>query len=310
MLHRAQSALVWIVLSSALCLGQSSFQEITPGSSTRTDVARVLGQPVRSISPKLIEYAPPQGIAKVEVEYRNGSEIVERIEVYFVRPLSRQAVIQQFALPQVAEKKASTGSALVEYFGGASLLALTYASADATSGISRIGYYSRDVFERVTGITSEARQPSDPVGGNRESCFAYDPGMAGTRTDHDNWAQRQSSARLEANLAEKIDRLFSCPSLNDDQLSSAFADLSVVIAHWAHNYACFGEDPGAGSEDWSGHQEWARTRNRSDLVSNLQWKIRTAFKCIGRVSPKVKPYAPRNSDLFARLCVAMVRGSL
>jgi hypothetical protein len=297
------------MLSSAFCFAQSSFQEITPGSSTRADVAKVFGRPVRSISPTIVEYAPPQGVAKVEVEYRNGSEIVERIEVYFLKPLSRPALVQQFGLPQAADKKANAGGALVEYFGGASLLALTYASTEPSSGISHIGYYSRELFQKVSGITSEASQPSNPAGGNRESCFAYDPGMAGTRTDHENWARRQSSAQLEANLSEKIDRLFSCPSLNDDQLSSAFADLSVVIAHWAHNYTCFGEDPGAGSEDWSGHEEWARTRNRSELVSNLQWKIRTAFKCISRVSPKLRPYAPSNPDLFARLCVAMVKGS-
>lgn len=309
LLNRALSALVWIMLSSALCLAQSSFQELTPGSSTRADVARVFGRPVRSISPTIVEYAPPQGIAKVEVEYRNGSEIVERIEVYFLKPLSRPALVQQFGLAQAADKKASADGALVEYFGGASLLALTYSSAEPSSGISHIGYYSRELFQKASGITSRASQPSNPVGGNRESCFADDPGMAGTRTDHENWAQRQSSARLEADLAEKIDRLFSCPSLNDDQLSSSFADLSVVIAHWAHNYTCFGDDVGASSEDWSGHKEWARSRNRNDLVSNLQWKIRAAFKCFSRVSAKVKPYAPSNPELFAKLCVAMVRGS-
>jgi len=156
--HKFAAIVVLALTSSATCFGQSSFQELTPGSSTRGDVAKVLGQPVRSISPTLVEYAPPQGIAKVEVEYRNGSEIVERIEVYFIRPVSRPALVQQFDLQQVAEKKTTVDGKLVEYFGGTSLLALTYVGADAASGVSRVGYYSRELFEKITGLTSAARR--------------------------------------------------------------------------------------------------------------------------------------------------------
>jgi hypothetical protein len=158
MTHKFFGIILFAFISYATCFGQSAFQEITPGSSTRADVAKVFGQPVRSISPTLVEYAPPQGIAKVEVEYRNGSEIVERIEVYFLRPISRPALLQQFALPQGAEKKASTNGALVEYFGGASLLALTYSSAEPSSGVSHIGYCSRELFEKITGLTTRARR--------------------------------------------------------------------------------------------------------------------------------------------------------
>jgi len=301
--HKFAAIVVLALTSSATCFGQSSFQGLTPGSSTRGDVAKVLGQPVRSISPTLVEYAPPQGIAKVEVEYRNGSEIVERIEVYFLRPISRPALVQQFALPQGAEKKANTNGALVEYFGGESLLALTYASAESSSGISHIGYYSRDLFEKVTGITSETRQPSKPVGGSRESCFANDPGMASTdRTGHFNWAQRQSAARLEANLATKIDLLFKCPSLNNEQLSNAFAELSVVIARGVRNYPCFAGDAGSLSEDWSAHKEWASTRSRGDILNNLRWKMSTALKCLVNRSAK--------STLFAASSVAIAKATL
>lgn len=296
------SITVFIILSCAACFGQSGFQDITPGVSSRSEVVRVLGQPVRSISATTFEYSPPAGIAKVEVEYRSGSEIVERIEVYFQRPLSRSALIQQFGLPQSAEKNANTNGALVEYFGGASLLALTYASAEPSSGITHIGYYSRELFERVSGITSGATQPSNPARGHGD-CFVGDPGMSSTsRIDHNNWAQHQTAARLEANLANKINLLFNCPSMSNDQLSSAFAELSVCIAHWLHNYTCVALDPGSLSEDLSGHKEWARTRSRSELINNLQWKMRTALKCMG-------PSGPRAS-LFAASSVVIAKATL
>lgn len=149
---------LFILLSCSTCFGQSSFQEITPGESTLDDVQRVLGEPLRQITNLIAEYPAPDGIAKVEVEgYGPVSRLVNRIEVYFVRPVKRQALMQQFDLPQVAEKKTTVDGKLVEYFGDI-LLALTYASADPGSGVSHIGYYSRELFEKITGLTTGARR--------------------------------------------------------------------------------------------------------------------------------------------------------
>jgi hypothetical protein len=295
----------FVLISCMTCFGQTSFQGLTPGESTRNDVEQELGQPVRTISATVFEYSPPPGIARVEVAYNAGSSLVERFEVYFLKPVfSRTALFNKLSLPPQADaKKTNAEGKLVEYFGGSSLLALTYASADPGSGISHIGYYSRELFERVTGIPSGATQPSNPVRGHRE-CFADDPGMASTtRTEIFNWAQRQSVARLEANLASKINLLFNCPSMSNDQLSSAFADLSVVIANELHNYTCFAGDPGSLSEDLSGHKEWARTRSRGEILNNLQWKVRTALKCL--VIHPSPPNRWAQSSLFAAISRAI-----
>lgn len=152
---RKLTTALFILLSSISCLGQSRFQEITPGASTRNDVTRVLGQSVQSISPTLIEYTPPAGIAKVEVEYH--ADIVERIEIYFVRPISAQALIQKFGLSHADARRTSAEEKLVEYFGGSSLIAFTYAGADATSGVSRIGYYSSELFAKAVRGSPGAR---------------------------------------------------------------------------------------------------------------------------------------------------------
>lgn len=173
MLNKTVGILFWLALIGEACFGQSSFQEVTPGTSTRNDVARVLGQPVRTISTTLFEYNPPAGIAKVAVGYSAGSSLVERLEVYFVRPVSRPAMIKRFNLPQQADaRKTDAEGKLVEYFGGSSLLALTYASADAASGVSHIGYYSPELFEKRAGKAAmgDMRKPEITLGRKWDIC--------------------------------------------------------------------------------------------------------------------------------------------
>gem|GEM_PF-2805977 len=154
----------FLLATCADCFAQSSFQGISPGTSTRNDVARILGQPVRTISATLVEYAPPAGIAKVEAEYRAATSLVERIEVYFVKPISAQALIQKFGLAQADAKGKSTDETLVEYFGGTSLVALTYASTDSSGGVSHIGYYSRELFASVAGKSPARQKPETQAG--------------------------------------------------------------------------------------------------------------------------------------------------
>jgi|GEM_PF-4575012 len=180
-----------LLLSATACFGQSSFQEITPGTSTRSDVARVFGQPLRTISASRFEYKAPDGIAKLEIEYGAGSSVVERLEVYFVRPVSRAALIKKFNLPQQADKKkTSAEQKLVEYFGGSSLLALTYESGDVSSGVSQMGYYSRQLLERASGIAVP--------GPSREMLLEDQTALDGTRLTYyprDNVEQCQADCR-------------------------------------------------------------------------------------------------------------------
>src|SRR5262249_27011611 len=103
----------------------------------------------------------PAGIAKVEVAYSSGADLVERIEVYFLKPISRPALIQKLNLSQRADESRINGEKrLVEYFGGASFLALTYASPDTSGGVSHIGYYSEELFAGALGITPNKVQPA------------------------------------------------------------------------------------------------------------------------------------------------------
>ncbi|MGQ0762033.1 MAG: hypothetical protein ACT4OT_08455 [Acidobacteriota bacterium] len=84
-----------ITLSSlffvATCFGQSSYKGLTPGTSTRAEVERVLGRPINKVSETLIEYAPPRDPdpsgyrmkVRVFVQHRDASAtaVAERIAV-------------------------------------------------------------------------------------------------------------------------------------------------------------------------------------------------------------------------------------
>ena len=70
-----------LLMSGATCFAQSSYKGLTPGRSTRADVERVLGRPVKSVSATLVEYRPQPMTSKIFVQYRGGAPVVERIEV-------------------------------------------------------------------------------------------------------------------------------------------------------------------------------------------------------------------------------------
>jgi hypothetical protein len=132
-----------------------------------------------------------------------------------------------------------------------------------------------------------------------QDCFAGDQGAASTNRDgHYRWAERRDAAALETALKSKLGLLFQCPSRNDDQLATSFAGISVVIASYVPNVACFQGDTGVVSMDWSKHRAWARARNRKGMLDGLQWKSVAAYRCL-----------PRDKQLafYADISVAIAR---
>jgi hypothetical protein len=74
---------LFLLLACAICFGQSSYKGLTPGKSTRADVERVLGRPIKELSKTLVEYKSPNGAARLYAQYRDESPaaVVERIEM-------------------------------------------------------------------------------------------------------------------------------------------------------------------------------------------------------------------------------------
>jgi hypothetical protein len=83
MLHRTPIIILFAVLTCAVSFGQTSYKGLTPGKSTRAEVERVFGLPVKSVSTTLIEYKSPDDLGRIFVQYSDDSATarVQRIEL-------------------------------------------------------------------------------------------------------------------------------------------------------------------------------------------------------------------------------------
>jgi hypothetical protein len=139
-------------------------------------VERVVGAPIREISPTLIEYKSGKPGERVFVQYRKGSLVVERIEGAWAPPWARADALGTLRLPQKAT--ASQTSPLgrkVEYFSPA-MLVLTYTADGA--GIGGIAFYSAELFQATSGIASAAPavvRPATAITSARSGSTALTP---------------------------------------------------------------------------------------------------------------------------------------
>jgi len=79
---------------------------------------------------------------------KQDSDVVDEIEIDLPKPISRAALIKKFGLPQQPDlKKTFDDGSLEEFFGGEALLILIYESAGTDSGVKRICYDRKEMFE-------------------------------------------------------------------------------------------------------------------------------------------------------------------
>ena len=85
---RTSTMILFLLITCATCFGQSSYKGLTPGKSTRAEVERVLGQPVKTASATLSEYKPRWNADRIYVQYDDAgpAATVERIELTCTDP--------------------------------------------------------------------------------------------------------------------------------------------------------------------------------------------------------------------------------
>src|SRR5258708_9629169 len=147
MTHRTPVIVLFVLLSCATCFGQSSFKGLTPGKSTRQDVERVLGQPMREFSETLSEYKLERSAEQIFIQCLPDTGVVARIEATNADAIECSSVLASLNLPSRSTAwQINSKNRLEEYFS-TPFVVLTYAGADASTGVSRIAYYSRELFE-------------------------------------------------------------------------------------------------------------------------------------------------------------------
>jgi hypothetical protein len=74
-------SILFLLLTCAACFGQSTYKGLTPGQSTRVDVERVLGRPVKKVSETLIQYNGGADANIIYVQYADSSVAAEALRI-------------------------------------------------------------------------------------------------------------------------------------------------------------------------------------------------------------------------------------
>ena len=182
MIHRTPIIIVFVLLSCATCFGQSSYKGLTPGKSTRADVERVLGPPVKKVSETLIEYPAQRLTRQIFVQYQNSPQVVSRIEIFCRTENSTcydlMNSVNLHLPPQPTTSHTNKGK-LEEYFSATNVV-LTYSDAATRSGLSQVGYYSRELFEIAVSKKTSASGSSNSNPNSGENSNVDDEGETET----------------------------------------------------------------------------------------------------------------------------------
>jgi hypothetical protein len=178
MRYRTLTIVILTLLTCFTCFTQSSFtgsaaaqlsgiarpfKGLVPGQSTRTDVERVLGQPMDKLSETLYQYqyTAPQNdwyrsCAQVYVQYRQESPVVERIELlcdsndcrqFMVQPIA--ATSNSYPLPEAMayEDKGTDKERRLEYYGKPHYAVQTSILKNGNPISCRLGFYSLELYQ-------------------------------------------------------------------------------------------------------------------------------------------------------------------
>jgi hypothetical protein len=177
MTNKISIMILVLLLSCAACVGQTAFHGLIPGKSTKTEVEKALGRPVRQLSETLSEYKS-RGTEQIFIQYTSGSAEVARIEATYPEAIERSSVLGSVNLPARSMGwQINSKNRLEEYFS-APCVVLTYVGAEASSGVSRIGYYSRQLFENASSKLPPASLGKTPPGLNRSPVAENDSGRS------------------------------------------------------------------------------------------------------------------------------------
>src|ERR1700741_618236 len=107
----------------------TEYQGIQPGKTTKDEVSGILGKPTKEISSSTYEYSPQTGIEKIVIEYKiiGSAPIVDKLDVYFSKPIAKTALAKQMNLPENPTSQGENPEGkLQEYYGSTKSLVLTY----------------------------------------------------------------------------------------------------------------------------------------------------------------------------------------
>ena len=128
-----------LLLALAAC-SKPGLQDLKPGKSTRAEVERALGKPLRTISDTLAEHAGMGG-EKILIQYGDIPDTLERIERLYPAGQERSALLAALKLDSASDRQQHNSLGRLEEHYLAAGVVLTHRGADAGSSIDRVSYY-------------------------------------------------------------------------------------------------------------------------------------------------------------------------
>lgn len=138
---------------------------------------------------------------------------------------------------------------------------------------------------------------------NQTGCFNDANAASSDRNVHRSWAEKQNSDGLKSEIKTKLEQLFLCLDLRDDDLFKDFATLSIVISDSGTKDSCYGGDLGVLNKNWSVHYDWARGKSRGTLLTSVLSKSLATIDCLDR-EKQVSYYTEFSLKLAAMSAVA------
>jgi len=167
MKYKIVTVMLLILLTAVVSSAQTSYKGLTPGKSTRSEVERVLGRPVKEHSKTLIEYGPQPLTGRIYVQYRTDSAVVERIELVcrlenstcadFTRSLSLR-------LPEQSETGTLADTKWTMLYGPPHFIVMSGDAAGMTGdsdATSRMAFYSRELYQAQFVRVEEANKAAE-----------------------------------------------------------------------------------------------------------------------------------------------------
>jgi hypothetical protein len=162
-----------VVALSITVAAQASFNGLTPGKSTRPEVERLLGKPVKEHSQTLIEYSPQRATGRIFVQYAPDTAVVERFEFLCRTPTTTCAELTRLLKLPLSDMAFWTASyaddssgKTVRYYGAPVYLAITVDNESEGSFYSlspaRVALYSAELYKTAVDATEDEDKRDRP----------------------------------------------------------------------------------------------------------------------------------------------------
>ena len=150
-----------IALAAPVTHTQSSYRGLTPGTSTRQDVRRVLGNQVQDAGADSDSYPASEGLSSVRVDYTPDG-VIRRIKLTFDQPVTRRTLAASFGLPATDGHRRTGPGWLMEFFAAPALLGFSYASDTTESGVKALEHFDAASFASASGLPMPATTTQPP----------------------------------------------------------------------------------------------------------------------------------------------------